>query len=558
MNWRKKTRARPRRAAAASCFVLECLEVRTALATTWGAPQLASFAYAAVEGRSDMNRPEPSLIVESSALASGGIGETVLQIAGQSQALGAANRSFSQTTDSVVIGGGVNESLVSSASLTASGGSLTAPPQLPGGIVVPHSPASASTLDSLGVFAGIRAIELTESAESTMAPGGGPMGSFDMRFADSGLMMILPPEPDEWVGILQGRGVAAANSDDKDTDMSLSGPLLWTDTDTGLLTWMSLTQTAGRSAGRGSSPILAELALQMNPTGEVGGSSGLLYLATGGPSNLLDELSALREGDMLTTDQATAESEQSGSILNAAMPLNILLSSTGVPIPAEQGDVEQIAELIPLSESSLALAATLWTVRSDSQAPAPGSDLAAGAAADPALSSPTPQQWAVFMTGVDRAFEQTFRDVPIDTFGSDGRHKKSEEAKTSLDDGFQWLGPILPGAVEGLRGGKQRSTRPGQSSSLDESSDAGAAMPSSLAISHLTEDERGVATSQKLEVAQPEDSEGQHVVVASMPVLWAVSISSIVAGWCFGKKRERRQRSWRKGENSSSNSFPLA
>ena len=28
------------------------------------------------------------------------------------------------------------------------------------------------------------------------------------------------------------------------------------------------------------------------------------------------------------------------------------------------------------------------------------------------------------MTGVDRAFEQTFRDVQVDTFASDGRHRE--------------------------------------------------------------------------------------------------------------------------------------
>ena len=173
--------------------------------------------------------------------------------------------------------------------------------------------------------------------------------------------------------------------------MSLSGPLLWTETDTALLTWMSLTQASGRSSGRGSSPIFADLALQMNPAGEVGSSSGLLYLATGGWTSLARRAISVRARRGTSgRSQARPSRKSTASILDAGIPLNILLSGTDVPIPTEQGGVEQVAELIPLSESSLALAATLWTVRSDSQASAPGSDLAAGADADPASRPPRP------------------------------------------------------------------------------------------------------------------------------------------------------------------------
>ena len=152
---------------------------------------------------------------------------------------------------------------------------------------------------------------------------------------------------------------------------------------------MSLTQASGRSFGRGSSPIFGDLALQMNPTGEVGSSSGLLYLATGGSDESCRRAirTARRRGTSGSIKTRPSRISHR-SILDAGIPLSILLSGTDVPIPTDQGGVEQVAELIPLSESSLALAATLWTVRSDSQASAPGSDLTAGAAADPGSHLP--------------------------------------------------------------------------------------------------------------------------------------------------------------------------
>ena len=127
---------------------------------------------------------------------------------------------------------------------------------------------------------------------------------------------------------------------------------------------------------------------------------------------------------------------------------------------------------------------------------------------------------------------------------------KSQESQTGRDDRLQWQGPILPGAAGGTcEAAKQRSTRPSQSSAGDESNDAEPRTLGPPAVSQLTGHEPGEGTSQTLEVGRPHDSDVQPVVLASTPVLWVVSISSIVAGWCWGKKRERRQRSWREGKS---------
>jgi hypothetical protein len=535
MNWRNKLRARPRRSAAKSRFQLETLEDRTALSVAWGAPPPAPLLHPAADVRLDAIRAVPVLNLDSTALA---IDQAALPVAAPSAPFDPSNVSSLPNTEYTARGSGVIESPLAGALSMAGGGATIASLVVSGGDVVPKSSALRPALDSMGTFAGSSASQPTDVSGRAMSLED-LMASFDPRAGDSQFPMGPPFGPDDPFGLaLLSRGFSPANPNENQTDMSLSGPLLWIETDTALLTWMSLTQATGRSSGRGSSQIFADLALQMNPTGEVGGSSGLLYLATGGWTSLLDEISAMREDEILLVDRGPTESETTASVLDTGIPLSILLWGTDAPIPNEQGGVEQVAELIPLSESSLALAATLWTVRSDSQASAPGSELAAGADADPVISSLSPQYWAVFMTGVDRAFEQTFRDVQVDTFASDGRHRKSEEAQRGLDDRLQWQRPILPGAADELRGGKQRSTRPGHGSSDNDARTRGRP-----AVSHRTGDEQGEETSQAPRVAQPQDSEVQPVVLASTPVLWVVSISSIVAGWFWGKKRERRQRS---------------
>jgi len=499
---------------------------------------LAPLGQPVAEVRLDSIRTEAPVVLESAALVDAD--QAVSQVPESDLSFGPVNVSSLLNNESSIRGSGAIESLVVNAVDAAVGGATLAPIVLQDGNFLSTFSALLSALDSSVTIAGPRAGEPIGFSEITATLVDGAINAVDLRFGGQGMPMSPPAELDEPMGLAPWRGALAANPDDKTTDMSLSGPVLWTETDTGLLTWMSLTQAAGRSSGRGSSPIFAELALQMNPNGEAGSSSGLLYLATGGWTSVVDELSVLREAEVLPVDQGTTEPDMTVSTPVAGIPLSMLLSGTDVAIPTEQGNLEQIAELIPLSESSLALAATLWTVRSNSQASAPGLELATGAA-DPALSSPSPTYWAVFMTGVDRAFEQTFRDVQADTPAGGGRHKNGEEPQRGLDNRLEWHGPILPGAGEGLRGGKHRSTRPGRSSATDDSNDADPRMSGPPGVSHLSDNEQGDETTKELEVAQPQDLDVQPVVLASTPVLWVVSVSSIVAGWFWGKKRERQQ-----------------
>jgi hypothetical protein len=537
---RQKPKARTGRSASRPCFQLESLEDRTALSAAWPLPQLAPAVNPTVAMELIAVRTQTLELLESSA-------PTSIVTGAANSAISASIRpdvgvivSSMESTAATFLNPTAVEGLPN-APLATGGGTSVATLQVPDASNVPRSSPLPGTLESAGAITDPRVIEsLDMTASKAMFDASNIMWA-DARFMTPGFLMSLFPIPEDLNGFDLPRGVFAANPDDKDIDQSLSGTLEWMETDIGFLTWMSLTQTSGRSSGLGSSTIFAELAVQVSSSHELASPSGLSFLATAGSASVLAELSAPRADNVILIDQAEIDSETTVPILDAGIPLSILRSDTDVPIPTEQGGVEQVTELIPLSQSSLALAATLWTVRSDSQPSAGGSDLPAGAATDPTDSFSTPTQWAVFMTGVDRAFQQTFRDVQVDAFAGDGRHKKSEETQRGMDDPLQWQGPILPGAAEGLGAGTQRSSRSRKSSAGDESKHADDKTPWVPGRSDLRGGEREETTSQALESAQAQDGDVQPVVLASTPVLWVVSVSSIVAGWFWGKKRERRQ-----------------
>ena len=74
-------------------------------------------------------------------------------------------------------------------------------------------------------------------------------------------------------------------------------------------------------------------------------------------------------------DEMATEASPPASITAGEVPLSILLSGPDAPAQTGSDRLEQVAELIPLEESSLALVATLWTVSSDSRTTPPERDV---------------------------------------------------------------------------------------------------------------------------------------------------------------------------------------
>jgi hypothetical protein len=317
----------------------------------------------------------------------------------------------------------------------------------------------------------------------------------DRFFAIAGLLM----------GPFLGRGVSNSNVDE--SAMSNAGPLPWLESSDVLFTWTATPWAASRGLLSASGFTGTGPSVQIDPNDESHGSSGLSYLGTGGWVTRLTEPLDLQRVDVVSVDEGSTEPVFPSSITGGGVPLSILLNGPDVPSPTESGGVEQVAELIPLPESSLALAATLWTVPSDSQTSRTRWDPPSGAAMGRAVPSASPSSWAVFLTGVDQAFEQTCHDVRESIHSSNRRLTETEGPSGGPDGQLEWQGPILPAAQGGL-------------------------------TSLLPGDARGDSTSQTQEETQPQLDEGQPVLCWATPMLSVVSMSTFVVG-CFWRKRRR-------------------
>ena len=225
-------------------------------------------------------------------------------------------------------------------------------------------------------------------------------------------------------GFLSPPAIWRANSvvntaDDDDPDMSYSGPLESILETTGV----SAFSTTTTATGRASTPVIAGRSLQLDSYVEDSNLSGLSYLATGQGSALAFQSST--DDDSLAWEESNTEPVPPGSITTGGLSLTNLLSGPDALTQPDPAGTEQVAELVPLPESSLALAATLWTVPSDSSTPPLRWHSPVEAATNANARAGAMSSWMLFVAGVDEALEQTCRELqenmPTSRGGSNDR-----------------------------------------------------------------------------------------------------------------------------------------
>jgi hypothetical protein len=307
------------------------------------------------------------------------------------------------------------------------------------------------------------------------------------------------------------------NDDDQDTDMSFAGSLESIEMDDGISTWTTTPQTTGRATGRAPSFFVTDPSLQLDVRNEGPSTTGLSYLATGGGSTLYSPTSA--GDDVLTWDDDSTEPISSAAITVSGVSLSLLLSDPDLTIKTAPGNLDQVAELVPLPESSLALAATLWTVPSDSPSSSVRWDASTGRPIDPEVQKAATSSWILFVTGIDQALEQTSRDIRDGMFSHNPHQAADEGPAGAPDELIEWQGPILPGSQGGLRESKPK-------------------LPRTSRV--VTSDEAGLGTLRTRHDSRPHSDDGQPVVLGVMPMISAVSIATMIAGW-FWRKRQQSQ-----------------
>jgi hypothetical protein len=190
------------------------------------------------------------------------------------------------------------------------------------------------------------------------------------------------------------------------------------------------------------------------------------------------------------------------------VPLGTLLGNPDLPSQTEPRGVEQVAELIPMPKSSLALAATLWSVASNSQTSLLRSDPPSDAGAGPSLPSASETSWAVFVSGMDQAFQQAFHAVRDRILLSTSLPADNERPAGDPDKLLEWQRPILPAAEPGLP-------------------------------AVLPRDAQGEGTSPFHDNVQARSDEGRPIVAGTISMLSWISISTLVVGWFRGMRKRR-------------------
>ena len=522
----KNPNARGRRFSSGICLRLESLENRTPLSSGLGAAIEAAVVSRAAE--IGFSIPHLPLVVEWTSLgasisdqaASTGPSQVVLMNAPLSVSVstnpasapaleqvasdlpeGAVLSSVNPTTGpDGTIGSGPIRALIQAA---ASGGIVDGPPN--------DQPAVAGALRSLLPDVAYAFAHVEEEGDALLFP--------------------FPPGTFASMGPAPGRSSSQTNNDDEQAnDMSNAGSLESIEMDDGILTWTAATPATSRSTSHALSFVVTDPSLQVEASSEVPNSSGLSYLATGGGPALYAPTPA---GDNVqTSDEGSPEPISPAGITVGGVSLNVLLSGPDERIQTEPGGLDLVAELVPLPESSLALAATLWTVPSDSPTARVQWDLSAGKAIDPDARRASASSWVLFVTGMDGALEQASRDIRDGIFSRDGRPTGNGAPPGGPDELIEWQGPILPASQGGLPKPNANISRTGRAATFDAAGQG------------------AVRTEQN---SRQHSDDGQPVVLGVMPIISAVSISTLIAGW-FWRKRQRGQRSGVRGRGSENRS----
>jgi hypothetical protein len=336
----------------------------------------------------------------------------------------------------------------------------------------------------------------------------------------------LPFFPESGPGFPMGqspaRAVTPANTDDEVGDMSYAGALETIDSNDSFVALTTTTSiTTGRAPGRAMSFLFMDLAVQPESSAEVlvPGTGLLTYLATGGRSIIDSELSGSIVDEVPTGDDIGAEPVLPASITAGGISLNVLLGGPDLELElrSEPGSLEQVVELVPLPETSLALAATLWSVPTDlARAGSSESEPLLARTTDATARPGDPSAWAQFVIGTEPSMEQACRDIRNGITAGPAWQSANETLSDIQDERLDWQGPILPAARAVAPACEPGSPRPGRTATLE---------PATLESAHAEEN------------AQPDSSAGSRVVVAAMPMLSVVSISTMIAGW-FWRKRQ--------------------
>ena len=280
---------------------------------------------------------------------------------------------------------------------------------------------------------------------------------------------------------------------------------------------------ASRSDGSspdGLGPIANDMSdtVQGDPSIESAGAGGTSYATAVGRVPALTQ-AAFTPGEVASSSgEAPDEPVPPAPITAGEIPMDILLSEPALSSQDATTGLQQVAELIPVEDSSLALVATLWSLPSGAPSRAADGDDPAGDREVSVPSSASPPPWAVFVIGLDEAFEQS-RDACGKALRDDSRQVHGE-AEDAGEGRLEWRCPIIP-APEGRR---QPDRAAGDRAIASGEADPNRCVPSRSSEERLAGPSPG-----------HDPGDGQPPTEGAVPLAWAVPGSALIAGWFWAR-----------------------
>ena len=334
-----------------------------------------------------------------------------------------------------------------------------------------------------------------------------------------------------------------------EAETSFAGPLVPSELASGSAFLTTASAVNGHAVTSAPVLVLAGRSSQVNLENEPGRTAWMSYLASGGSEVPLAE-TTVSGSDVPGLDDSATEPAPLASITAGETPWGALLFGANAPAQAQEDGSQQVAELMPLSESALALAATLWTIPSDS----PATPLEWGGSSDAdvisAARSGSPPRLTTFVIGLDGAFEQTCQDLREGIALSAVRPDEGAARRCARDP---WNGtgrsspraPRLCRNESGQRPGPPERRRPKSRPGRVERSRLGPRDSSAGGGEDTGGPSRGEGT------VGTQSGEERPVVTASIPVLSAISASTIIAGWFWKKRKAWRRERREAGEGNT-------
>jgi hypothetical protein len=272
------------------------------------------------------------------------------------------------------------------------------------------------------------------------------------------------------------------------------------------------------------------------------GAGLMSYVMAGGKGPALSQRLASQGGGEQSPDSSPEEPVAPASITAGEIPLDILLSDPELSTQDVSISLQQIAELIPDDDSSLALVATLWTVPMDSRAELAALDDPSCERAEPAPSSASPPPWAFFVIGLDEAIEQS-RDACGTTLSGGGRPREGDGAEDAAGERLEWRSPIIPTAEERRRPDRAEESSPGVGPVAIDRAAPSPVADSNRSLPSRSSGDKELVARPSHEDGSPHDAiGGQTLTEGFVPSVWAASASALIAGWLCARRQRWKLR----------------